>query len=450
MDVSGGDEHRALHFAVLRRDPAMVRLLMEAGADARKGIYPHRDATSPWAMANDRGYDDVLSVIEDEERQRREEMSCPNATVTPVQDQIHAAIFEHDNETAIRLLAEDGSLIHACDRDGRNPLHIAAQDANIEMLAWLLERRAKVNKADLAGKTPLDLAAMAADPGNDATQAFPKIAQLLRSHGAQLTIAGAVALGDATRVREMVEAEPGLVRKITRSGGLLTVAVNHGQVEMVKLLLDLGADVDERVTLEEWRRLTVSWGAPLWYAALGNKLEIATLLLDRGADPNANVYASGWPLRNAWNHKDGALKNLLLERGARLQPYMVSETHDVAEARRLLASDTSEELAKELAWSAADHGCAEIVDLALPHLPWSLNNERWHWVLIQPIRGATSEKTNTDGHFSCMQSLLKHGINPNVARFGQTVLHFTAGYRGNVGEEDRARFTALLVETRRA
>ena len=40
MDMSGNNEHRALHYAVLRRDVAMVRLLMEAGADARKGILP--------------------------------------------------------------------------------------------------------------------------------------------------------------------------------------------------------------------------------------------------------------------------------------------------------------------------------------------------------------------------------------------------------------------------
>jgi len=44
MDMSGGDERRALHFAVLRRDILMVKLLMEAGADARKGVYPHRHA----------------------------------------------------------------------------------------------------------------------------------------------------------------------------------------------------------------------------------------------------------------------------------------------------------------------------------------------------------------------------------------------------------------------
>ena len=38
IDRAENDEHRGLHYAVLRRDAAMVRLLMEAGADARKGI----------------------------------------------------------------------------------------------------------------------------------------------------------------------------------------------------------------------------------------------------------------------------------------------------------------------------------------------------------------------------------------------------------------------------
>jgi len=55
---------------VLRRDAEMVRLLMEAGADARKGIFPHRDATSALCLARDREYDDIVAVIEEEERLR--------------------------------------------------------------------------------------------------------------------------------------------------------------------------------------------------------------------------------------------------------------------------------------------------------------------------------------------------------------------------------------------
>lgn len=447
MDMAGNDEHRALHYAVLRRDAAIVKLLMEAGADARKGIFPHRDATSALAIAKDREYNDIVAVIEEEERLRRAEMSCPNATISPVQDQINHAISKGDNDEAIRLLEVDGSLIQACDRDGGTPLHVAAQEANEEMLAWLLSRRAKARKQDVNGLTPLDRAALAADPRNEHAKRFPAIAKRLLDHGAEVTIRAAVALADAIRIRELVSADPVVLREINcMKGGLLTLAVNHGQVEIVRLLLDLGADVDERLMLDELEEPTPSWGTPLWYAALAGHSDIAELLLDRGADPNANVYASGWPLRNAWGHKDDTVKRLLLARGAKPQPYMVAEAHDEGEARRLLETDASEGLASELAWSAADHGCPAIVELALKRLNWPSDNPKWHWILIQPIRGVGTNYSDHEGHFQCMAVLLRHGIDANVSRFGQTALHFAAARQGALSGAERARFAALLLD----
>jgi ankyrin repeat protein len=446
MDTSANDEHRAIHYAVLRRDTAMVRLLMEAGADARKGIFPHRDATSALALAQDRGYTDVVAVIEIEERHRREEMSCPNATVSPMQDQISSAISHSDSATAVRLLEADLSLIHACDRDGRTPLHAAARNNDVALVAWLLSKRANVRKKDPNGLTPLDQAALGVDPRNDRLLRFPATAKLLMEHGAEITARAAVALNDEAHVRELILADPGLLRQVSDNSGLLTLAVNHRQIDMVRLLLDLGVDVDERILLQELEEPTESWGMPLWYAALAGDLAITELLLDRGADPNANVYASGWPLRNAWGHQDDSVKKLLLERGAKPQPYMVSETHDVEEARRLLGETPSEEVASELLWSAADHGCPEIVELALPHVSWTTKDSRWHWVLIQPIRGAGSSSSANEGHFKSMAALLRHGVDPNVSRFGQTALHFAAARRGELSGDDRARFASMLID----
>jgi ankyrin repeat protein len=446
MDMSGGDERRVLHFAVLRRDTAMVKLLMEAGADARKGVYPHREATSVLAIARDREYSEIIAVIEEEERLRREEMSCPNATVSPVQDLITAAIRKGNTPGAIRLLESDKSLIQACDRQGATPLHIAAQRGNAELVEWLLRNRANVRKQDLAGFTPLDRAALAAHPQNDGAQRFPAIARLLLDRGADITIRAAVALADRERTRELISATPGLVREVGPNDGLLTLAVNHGHLEMVRLLLDLGADVDERILLDELEEPTLSWGMPLWCAALAGQLEIAELLLDRGADPNANVYASGWPLRNAWHHEDESVKRLLLERGAKLPPFMVAELHDIEEARRLLDRDSSEQVAAELLEAAADTGCPEIVSLALKRLDWPRDDQRWRWYLIQPIRGIGGDQLSHEGHFRCMQLLLQHGINPDVAAFGQTALHFVAAWHGDVNEPERARFAAMLLD----
>lgn len=344
IDMSASNEHRALHYAVLRRDLPMVRLLMRAGADARKGIFPHRDATSALALATDREYHEIVAAITEEEQLRR------------------------------------------------------------------------ANQTPATASPPLD------------------------------GIEAAVASADASRVRELLAADPGLLHRIGRNGGLLTLAVKHGRLEMVCLLLDLGADVDERVLLEELEEPTLSWGMPLWHAALANQREITELLLDRGADPNANVYASGWPLRNAWNHEDDSVKKLLLAHGAKRQPYMVAEQQDVTEAARLLEADPSEALASELATSAADYGCPAILELALPRLRWSLNDPQWHWLLIQPIRGAGPVSSANGGHFACMTLLLRHGIDPNVTRFGQTALHFAAAYRGPVSDADRARFASLLLD----
>ena len=446
MDLSEGDEHRALHYAVFHRNVSMVRLLMEAGSDAHKGIWPHRDATSAFAIAKEREYGDVVAVIEEVEQQRREALSCPNATISPEQEQINTAIRAGDNTEAIRLLETDSSMVRACDRDGRSPLHIAAEETNLEMVDWLLNHDANPRKQDSHGLTPLDRAALAVDPRDASGEQFPAIAKRLLFGGADLTIRGAVAIGDSGRVRELVGREPALLRELRGAhGGLLTLAVNHQQLEMLRLLLDLGADPDERTTLDQVEQPTLSWGTPLWYAALVGRRDFAELLLDRGADPNANVYASGWPLRNAYRHKDGVVKQLLLERGAKPQPYMVAEAHDTAEAKRLLDADQSEELASELAWSAACHGCPSIVELAVPRLNWPPGDPRWHWILIQPIRGVDPDGRDHEGFFACLLILLPRVDLNLVRRMGATILHFAAARQGTT-QAERARFAAMLLD----
>ena len=117
--------------------------------------------------------------------------------------------------------------------------------------------------------------------------------------------------------------------------------------------------------------------------------------------------------------------------------------HDVDEARRLLEADTSEELAREFAWSAADHGCPAIVELALKRLNWSSDDPRWHWILIQPIRGVDND--NAEPFLACMAMLLDRGVDANVTRMGQTVLHFAAA-RGGVSGPVRTRFASLLID----
>lgn len=67
-EVSGS----GLHIAVVERAPELVRVLMQHGANARVGVYPHRDATSPLAIATERGYHDIVAIIREEERHRQD------------------------------------------------------------------------------------------------------------------------------------------------------------------------------------------------------------------------------------------------------------------------------------------------------------------------------------------------------------------------------------------
>src|SRR5215472_15447055 len=65
-DMAYENEHQALHYAVYARLPEMVRLLMQRGADARKGVWPHRAATTVLVIARDRGYTEIVAIIEGE------------------------------------------------------------------------------------------------------------------------------------------------------------------------------------------------------------------------------------------------------------------------------------------------------------------------------------------------------------------------------------------------
>lgn len=462
MTMSYGNEHRPLHFAVMNRSPEMARLLMRHGADARRGIHPHRDATTALTLAIERGYDEIVAIIQEEEQRRRETMSAPQANVTSAQDALSETIADEDVAAAIATLEADPKLAYASDREGWTPLHIAAAVRSPELVAWLVEHGADVNGRGKDGRTPLDLAAAGRRPID--AERFSATAGVLRSAGAELTPRGAVALGETEWLRGR-HAQGTLANPITwEVGGLLTVAVRHNRPEALRLLLEFGFDPDERIASGEGEGIVYSRGYPLWYcAALGHR-ELAELLLEHGADPNAGVDSSGSTVHSAFSHRQWHMVELLRRHGGVVGADTAALYRQTELARQMLEDDArgtlpagtvspGRTLAEDLLDFANSGGDPEIVRLALERIDWPRDSPRWFFFLTRsldfwnhiPWLYAANQELDRATYLACFRQVLKR-CDPNiVGAFGRTALHEVAAMGDHVTDEEAAPFATALL-----
>jgi ankyrin repeat protein len=454
-DAAEDDERRALHHAVLDRLPDMVRLLMEHGADARKGVYPHREATTALTLAAERGYDEIVALIHDEEQRRRE---AAGGTAATAADEVCDAIARGDEEQALALLAADPGLVHARHRDGWTPLHAAAARLSERLIKWLLEHGADSDARRADGQTPLDRAAQARGyaPEN-LPERFAAVAWLLRQHGGELTARSAVALGETEWLKAR-HAEGTLVNTI-ESGGLLTIAANHDRPDLLRLLLDFGFDPDERTRVENLEESAFSWGFPLWFCAGTGRHALAEILLERGADPNGSVYASGTPMSQAYSQVDRPMLDLLERHGGVTNATTAGIYRQTELARTMLASEADRvvdddpfagrTVAEQLLWGAACAGAPDIVQMALEHVDWPRDDPRWYGILDQPLRlwsHGVNPPADRSVYVECFRLVLAR-CDANIrGRLGRTMLHEVAGFRRHATADEQVAFATALLD----
>jgi ankyrin repeat protein len=242
--------------------------------------------------------------------------------------EIHDAITGNSDQRervkVSALLKQDPQLIHAKNADGDEPLHLATQQDDPEMIKLLLEAGADVNAKGAKGWTPLHYAGDVdskeaclillekganRDALNDDSQKPEQIAKLfakniIKGFNSQMLDAHklftAIEANDAQSVTALIAANPKLLAARDGSGMVpLVSAAQHNKLPLVKLLLEADA---EKNAMDRFTALTE--------AAEGGHVEVVRLLLKHGAPVNPlgqPTLESSMPLRAAALTLDGTL-----------------------------------------------------------------------------------------------------------------------------------------------
>src|SRR4051812_43873504 len=141
------------------------------------------------------------------------------------------------------------------------------------------------------------------------------VARLLEE-GHELTVHEAAAVGDATRLRVLLDGDPSLAHAWSADGAQpLHFAAFFGRLDACRLLLDRGADATVHAH-------GFNGVAPINAAAANDMkpndvcTEIVRLLLDHGADPSAAQGGAATALHAAALTRNGELARLLVAAGA--------------------------------------------------------------------------------------------------------------------------------------
>jgi ankyrin repeat protein len=432
-----GFEIRALHIAVMARDVEMTRLLLEAGADTRGGIWPNRAATGPRTIAVERGYAEIVALMTlHEEKRGARGAGALDDGARRLQD----AMMTGGEEAVIAVFESQPALARICPPDGVTMLHRAAEHGSLRVAKWLIEHGADVNKRSQPdfwrreGQTPLEYAVWECAEGASRSTSGA-MAALLLDNGAELTPLAAAALGRW----DYLASTP---LDTLQGQGLLQAAVRGGRLDVLRRLLEMGLDPNERTQIGQIEDQTFSSGGPLLEAVNTERIDMARLLLAHGADPNASVFTSGSATAAAYtggspqgHAPDQAMIDLMLEHGGWIDAASVGYLRNVEMARRMLQGEldphlesgtfSGQTVEEQILWSGASGRSTEIVRMALERIDWPRDDPRWFWLLWRPLPGY--QDLNETEQADCRASfrLILDRCDPSLrtAGSGQTMLH---------------------------
>ena len=252
--------------AVMHADQGAIRSLLAGGANVNA---PQPDGTTAlhWAVRHD-----DLKTTEALIKAGADVKAANRYGVTPI-----ALAALNGDAALIRKLLDTGVDPNSANPGGESALMTAARAGHLDAVALLLDRGANVNAADHAhAQTALMWAVL---------ENHVDVVKLLLARGADVNAHTTVTIpqGEYVPARAGGASGAGIIRQRalpTAEGGMtpLLFAVRDGNTDMVRLLLDHGADINQS---------SGNHTSPLIIALLNGQVGLATELLAKGADPNA-------------------------------------------------------------------------------------------------------------------------------------------------------------------